>query len=79
MVSVVGYDDAGLSRLAHVNLTTVSQDARARPSTPWPRPSTASTTAAAARSETVLAPHLIVRGSTGPHRPRPEGQQTAGG
>ncbi|HEV2823799.1 MAG TPA: LacI family DNA-binding transcriptional regulator, partial [Actinomycetota bacterium] len=27
-VSVVGYDDSSLSRLAHVNLTTVSQDAR---------------------------------------------------
>ena len=27
-LSVVGYDDSMLARLAHVNLTTVSQDAR---------------------------------------------------
>jgi DNA-binding LacI/PurR family transcriptional regulator len=66
-VSLVGYDDTSLSRLAHVNLTTVSQDARRQ----------AEHAVAAAverldngrrgrRREIVLAPHLVVRGSTGP-------------
>ena len=38
-ISVVGYDDSTLARLAHVDLTTVNQDApRPGPSTRWPRP-----------------------------------------
>ena len=66
-VSVVGYDDTSLSRLAHVNLTTVSQDAR--------RQAEHAVAAAverldggrrAGRREIVLAPHLVVRGTTGP-------------
>jgi DNA-binding LacI/PurR family transcriptional regulator len=66
-VSVVGYDDSSLSRLAHVNLTTVSQDARGQ----------AEHAVAAAverledgrrdgHREIVLAPRLVVRGTTGP-------------
>ena len=65
-VSVVGYDDSGLSRLAHVNLTTVNQDAR--------RQAEHGVAAAVERldggrtspREVVLAPHLVVRGTTGP-------------
>jgi DNA-binding LacI/PurR family transcriptional regulator len=65
-VSVVGYDDSTLSRLAHVNLTTVSQDAR--------RQAEHAVAAAVERleggrtghREVVLAPHLVVRGTTGP-------------
>ena len=65
-VSVVGYDDSGLSRLAHVNLTTVNQDAR--------RQAEHAVAAAVERldggrttpHEVVLAPHLVVRGTTGP-------------
>ena len=66
-VSVVGYDDSSLSRLAHVNLTTVSQDAR--------RQAEHAVAAAVERledghrdghREIVLAPHLVVRGTTGP-------------
>ena len=67
LVSVVGYDDSSLSRLAHVNLTTVSQDARLQ----------AEHAVAVAverledgrrdgHREIVLAPHLVVRGTTGP-------------
>jgi DNA-binding LacI/PurR family transcriptional regulator len=64
-ISVVGYDDSTLSRLAHVNLTTVSQDAR--------RQAEHAVTAAVERldngrtahREVVLAPHLVVRGTTG--------------
>jgi DNA-binding LacI/PurR family transcriptional regulator len=65
-VSVVGYDDSSLSRLAHVNLTTVSQDAR--------RQAEHAVAAAVERldggrgspREVVLAPHLVVRGTTAP-------------
>jgi DNA-binding LacI/PurR family transcriptional regulator len=66
-ISVVGYDDSSLSRLAHVNLTTVSQDAR--------RQAEHAVAAAVERledgrrdghREIVLAPHLVVRGTTGP-------------
>jgi DNA-binding LacI/PurR family transcriptional regulator len=70
-VSVVGYDDSGLSRLAHVNLTTVNQDAR--------RQAEHAVAAAVERldggrttpREVVLAPHLVVRGTTGPPPPGP--------
>jgi DNA-binding LacI/PurR family transcriptional regulator len=66
-ISVAGYDDSSLSRLAHVNLTTVSQDAR--------RQAEHAVAAAVERlegghrdghREIVLAPHLVVRGTTGP-------------
>jgi DNA-binding LacI/PurR family transcriptional regulator len=65
-LSVVGYDDSALARLAHINLTSVSQDGR--------RQAEEAVTAAVSRlddrgaptSEIVLAPRLVVRGSTGP-------------
>ena len=79
LASVVGYDDSSLSRLAHVNLTTVSQDA----------PGQAEHAVAAATErldggrsgprEVVLAPRLVVRGTTGPPPsapPRYPGQGT---
>ena len=63
-ISVVGYDDSSLARLAHIDLTTVNQDA----------PEQARQAVAAAvsrldshrggRREVVLRPRLIVRGST---------------
>jgi DNA-binding LacI/PurR family transcriptional regulator len=65
-VSVVGYDDTALSRLAHVNLTTVNQDARRQAehavAAATERLDGGRTTA----REVVLAPHLVVRGTTGP-------------
>jgi len=67
-VSVVGYDDGELARLAHVDLTTVSQEAAEQ----------ASRAVAAAVErldgdrtepvEVVLTPRLVVRGSTAPPR-----------
>ena len=65
-VSVAGYDDSSLSRLAHVNLTTVSQDARGQ--------AEHAVAAAVERldggrvrpREVVLPPRLVVRGTTGP-------------
>jgi DNA-binding LacI/PurR family transcriptional regulator len=63
-LSVVGYDDSILARLAHIDLTTVNQDA----------PAQAKHAVAAAvsrldedrteRVEIVLRPRLVVRGST---------------
>jgi DNA-binding LacI/PurR family transcriptional regulator len=65
-ISIVGYDDSTLARLAHIDLTTVNQDA----------PAQARHAVAAAvsrldegrdeRREVVLRPHLVVRGSTAP-------------
>jgi DNA-binding LacI/PurR family transcriptional regulator len=77
-ISVVGYDDSSLSRLAHVNLTTVSQDAR--------RQAEHAVAAAVERldkgrttpREVVLAPHLVVRGTTGPPRTGAAGFARAG-
>jgi DNA-binding LacI/PurR family transcriptional regulator len=67
-VSVVGYDDGELARLAHVDLTTVSQEA--------PEQAARAVAVALERldadrsdpAEVVLTPHLVVRGSTAPPR-----------
>jgi len=65
-VSVVGYDDSALARLAHINLTTVSQDTL--------RQAEHAVAAAVERldegrtdaQEVVLTPRLVVRGTTAP-------------
>jgi DNA-binding LacI/PurR family transcriptional regulator len=64
-VSVVGYDDSTLSRLAHVNLTTVSQDARRQAEHAVAAAVERLDHGRTARREVVLAPHLVVRGTTG--------------
>lgn len=69
-VSVVGYDDSPIARLATVDLTSVSQAPEAM--------ALAAVQAAAERLEegrvdpvdVVLEPHLVVRGTTGRVRPR---------
>jgi DNA-binding LacI/PurR family transcriptional regulator len=62
-ISVVGFDNSHLARLAHVNLTTVGQDI--------PRLADLAVVRALARleeqrgqRETVIAPHLVIRGTT---------------
>ncbi|MGY1593438.1 LacI family DNA-binding transcriptional regulator [Geodermatophilus sp. SYSU D00708] len=65
-VSVVGYDDSPLSRLAHIDLTTVSQD-----SAQLTRLAVAAVVerldgGRTAQREVVVPPHLVVRGTTGP-------------
>jgi DNA-binding LacI/PurR family transcriptional regulator len=65
-VSVVGYDDSPVARLAHIDLTTVSQNT--------PELTEHAVTAVLERlddgrldhREVVLPPHLVVRGTTGP-------------
>jgi len=67
-VSVVGYDDSMLARLAHVDLTTVSQDA--------PRQAQEAVALLASRlddgrtnpREVVLPPRLVIRSTTAPPR-----------
>ena len=64
-ISIVGYDDSSLARLAHIDLTTVNQDA--------PEQARQAVQAAVSRldegrterREVVLHPRLVVRGSTG--------------
>jgi DNA-binding LacI/PurR family transcriptional regulator len=65
-VSVVGYDDTSLSRLAHVNLTTVSQDARGQAEHAMAAAVERLDHGRTTRREVVLAPRLVVRGTTGP-------------
>ncbi|MFJ8113971.1 LacI family DNA-binding transcriptional regulator [Streptomyces sp. NPDC096132] len=67
-VSLVGFDDSHLARLAHIDLTTVGQDI--------PRLAGLAVDRAIARlegdgaptGEHVIAPHLVVRGTTAPPR-----------
>jgi DNA-binding LacI/PurR family transcriptional regulator len=64
-ISVVGYDDSTLSRLAHVNLTTVSQDARRQAEHAVAAAVERLDEGRTANREVVLSPHLVVRGTTG--------------
>ncbi|MEV6057418.1 LacI family DNA-binding transcriptional regulator [Streptomyces sp. NPDC052107] len=65
-ISVVGFDDSHLARLAHIDLTTVGQDI--------PRLAHLAVNRAVARlegdqtpaGEDVIAPHLVIRGTTAP-------------
>jgi DNA-binding LacI/PurR family transcriptional regulator len=65
-VSVAGYDDSALARLAHVDLTTVSQDARGQARQAVALAVERLENGRTAPREVVLTPHLVVRGTTGP-------------
>jgi DNA-binding LacI/PurR family transcriptional regulator len=65
-VSVVGYDDSMLARLAHVDLTTVSQDARQQAERAVALAVDRLEGARTAVREVVLTPHLVVRSTTAP-------------
>jgi DNA-binding LacI/PurR family transcriptional regulator len=65
-ISVVGYDDSTLARLAHVDLTSVNQDAPAQARNAVLAAVSRLDDGRTQRIETVLVPHLVVRGSTGP-------------
>jgi DNA-binding LacI/PurR family transcriptional regulator len=68
--SVVGYDDSTLARLAHVDLTTVSQDARGQAGQAVALAVDRLETGRTARREVVLTPRLVVRSTTA--APMPE-------
>ncbi|WP_217546304.1 LacI family DNA-binding transcriptional regulator [Streptomyces sp. GbtcB6] len=75
-VSVVGFDDSRVARLPHIDLTTVAQDisriaelAVAAATARLDATTTATATApatATVKSEDVVAPRLVVRGTTAP-------------
>ncbi|WP_433799980.1 LacI family DNA-binding transcriptional regulator [Actinomycetospora sp. CA-084318] len=65
-VSVAGFDDSPLARLAHVDLTTVSQDVPALVANALDLVAERLDGGRAERREVVLAPRLVVRGTTGP-------------
>jgi len=68
VVSVVGYDDSTLAHLAHVDLTSVSQDARGQAGQAVALAVERLESGRTAPREVVLTPHLVVRGTTGPPR-----------
>ena len=68
-LSVVGYDDSRLARLAHVDLTTVAQDAAAMTSLAVARAADRIAGTPARPRELIVHPRLVVRGTTGPAPP----------
>jgi DNA-binding LacI/PurR family transcriptional regulator len=65
-ISVVGYDDSRLARLAHVDLTTVAQDTARITALAVDRAVDRIEGASVGRREQVVPPHLVVRGTTAP-------------
>jgi hypothetical protein len=65
-VSIVGYDDSTLAHLAHIDLTTVNQDAPAQARHAVLAAVTRLDRGRTVRQEMVLVPRLVVRGSTAP-------------
>jgi DNA-binding LacI/PurR family transcriptional regulator len=65
-ISVVGYDDSRLARLAHVNLTTIAQDTTAMTELAVSRAIARVEGTPIDRREVVVPPRLVVRGTTGP-------------
>ena len=65
-ISVVGYDDSRLARLAHVNLTTIAQDTATMTRLAVTRAIDRIEASAITRRDVVISPHLVVRGTTGP-------------
>jgi DNA-binding LacI/PurR family transcriptional regulator len=70
-ISIIGYDDSSLSRLVHVDLTTVNQDAAGQARSAVCAAVERLDDGRTRRREVVLRPHLVVRGSTGPPRTGP--------
>lgn len=68
-VSVVGFDNSHLARLAHIDLTTVGQDIPRLASLAVGRAIARLDGEPAAEREIVIAPHLVVRGTTAAPRP----------
>jgi DNA-binding LacI/PurR family transcriptional regulator len=67
-VSVIGYDDSRLARLAHINLTTIAQDTTAITRLAVDRALDRIERSTITQREVVVPPHLVVRGTTGPPR-----------
>ena len=67
-VSIAGYDDSPLARLAHVRLTTVSQDTQQQAEQAVAAAVERLDDGRSAAREVVLPPRLVVRHTTGPPR-----------
>jgi DNA-binding LacI/PurR family transcriptional regulator len=67
-VSVVGYDDSSLSRLAHIDMTTIAQDAGMLTRLAVARAADRIESAPVNHREIVIPPRLVVRATTGPVR-----------
>jgi DNA-binding LacI/PurR family transcriptional regulator len=67
-VSIVGYDDSPLARLAHVNLTTVSQNTQQQAEHAVAAAVERLDGGRSAAREVVLSPRLVVRRTVGPPR-----------
>ena len=67
-ISVVGYDDSSLARLAHIDLTSVNQDAPAQARNAVQAAVSRLDEGRTLRMEMILVPHLVIRGSTAPPR-----------
>ena len=67
-VSVVGFDDSPVADLPQINLTTVAQDTRALAANAMNSLIERLDQNRQSRREVIVAPHLIVRGTTGPVR-----------
>ena len=68
-ISVVGYDDSSFSRLGHIDLTTVGQDIDTMAARAVQRAVERIEGAEVDRPEVVVAPRLVVRGTTAAPRP----------
>lgn len=67
-ISVIGYDDSPLSSLARIDLTTVRQDSAELARKALSYTVTHLEDRTLAPGESVIQPHLVVRGTTGPPR-----------
>jgi DNA-binding LacI/PurR family transcriptional regulator len=76
-VSLVGYDDSALARLAHIDLTTVSQNAREQAEQAVAAVVERLDNGRATRREVVLNPRLVVRSTAGPPPSAVEGDVAA--
>jgi DNA-binding LacI/PurR family transcriptional regulator len=63
-ISVIGFDDSRLARLAHINLTTVGQDIPRLAELAVGRAIARLESEPAPEGEVVIAPHLVIRGTT---------------
>ncbi len=63
-ISVVGYDNARLARLSHIDLTTIAQDVERITTLAVARAIDRLESTPVTRRELVVPPHLVVRGTT---------------
>jgi DNA-binding LacI/PurR family transcriptional regulator len=63
-ISVAGYDDSSLARLAHIDLTTVAQDTDTLTTLAVTRAADRLDGTPVGRREQMVPPHLVVRGTT---------------